>query len=83
MATSNHNKTEKRPEKIISWRRHDLRLDAAVRKQKSTCRHVDEDGDAEVVAHIFNGAAIEKTISPFPFTIAGEEEEIKLQYQKI
>ena len=83
MARSNHNKTEKRPEKIIPWRLHHLRLDAAVRKQKSPCRHVNEDADAEVVALIFNGAAMEKTIPPFPFTIVGEEEkEIKLQYQK-
>ena len=83
MARSNHNKTEKRPEKIIPWRRHHLRLDAAVRKQKSLCRHVDENADAEVVALIFNGAVMEKTIPPF--TVAGEEEkeEIKLQWQEI
>jgi hypothetical protein len=76
---------EKRPKKIISWRRHHLRLNAAVRKQKSPCRHVEEDADVEVVALIFNGATMEKTIPPFPFTVAGEEEkeEIKLQYQKI
>ena len=30
-----------------------------------------------------NGAAMEKTIPPFPFTVAGEEKEIKLQYQEI
>jgi len=66
VARLNHNKTEKRPEKNILWRRHHLRLDAAVRKQKSPCRHVDEDADAEVVALIFNRAAIEKTIPPFP-----------------
>ena len=85
MARSNHNKTKKRPEKIIPWRQHHLRLDAAVRKQRSPCRHVDEDSDAEVVALVFNEAAMEKTIPPFSFTIAGEEEkeEIKLQYQEI
>jgi hypothetical protein len=70
---------EKRPEKIIPWRRHHLRLDATVRKQKSPCRHVDEDVDADVVALIFNGAAMEKTIPPFSFTVDRDEEEIKLQ----
>jgi hypothetical protein len=85
VARSNHSKTEKRPEKIIPWRRHHLRLDAAVRKQKSPCGHVDEDADANVVALIFNGAAMERTILPFPFTVARDEEkeEIKLQYQII
>jgi hypothetical protein len=85
VAKSNHNKTEKRPEKIIPWRRHHLRLDATVRKQKSSCRHVDEDADTDVVALIFNGAAMEKTIPPFFFTVDGDEEkeEIKLQYQVI
>jgi hypothetical protein len=85
MAKSNHNKTKKRPEKIIPWRRHHLRLDATVRKQKSPCRHVDEDVDADVVALIFNGAAMEKTIPPFSFTVDRDEEkeEIKLQYQVI
>jgi hypothetical protein len=82
VARSNHNKTDKRLEKIIPWWQHHLRLDAAVRKQKSPCRHVEEDADAEVVALIFNGAAMEKTISPLSFTITGEEKEkIKLQYQ--
>jgi hypothetical protein len=82
VARSKNNKIEKRPEKIIPWRRHHLRLDAAVRKQKSSCRHIEEDVDAEVVALIFNVATMKKTIPPFPFTVAGEEEkeEIKLQY---
>jgi hypothetical protein len=80
VARSNHNKTEKKPKKIIPWRQHHLRLDATVRKQKSPCRHVDEDDDTEVIALIFNGATMEKMIPPFPFTVAGEEEkeEIKL-----
>ena len=78
MARSNHNKIEKRLKKIIPWRRHHLRLDVAVRKQKSSCRHIDEDADAEVVL-IFNGAALEKPIPPLSFTVAGEEKEkIKL-----
>jgi hypothetical protein len=85
VARSNHSKTEKRPEKIIPWWRHHLRLDAVVWKQKSLRRHVNEDADANVVALIFNGAAMEKTISLFPFTVARDEEkkEIKLQYQVI
>jgi hypothetical protein len=84
VARSNHNKTEKKLEKIILWRRHHLRLDAAVRKQKSSCRHVKEDADAKVIILIFNGAVMEKTIPLFPFIVAEEEEkEIKLQYQKI
>jgi hypothetical protein len=75
---------EKRPEKIIPWRRHHVRLDAAVRKQNSSCRHVEEDVDAKIVVLIFNGTVMEKTIPLFPFTVAGEEEEeIKLQYQEI
>jgi hypothetical protein len=80
VAKSNHNKTEKRPEKIIPWRRHHLRLDATVQKQKSPCRHVDENADADVVALIFNGAAMEKTIARFSFTVDRdkEKEEIKL-----
>jgi hypothetical protein len=85
VAKSNHNKTEKRPEKIIPRRRHHLCLDATVRKQKSPCRHVDEDADVDVVALIFNGAAMEKAIPPFSFTVDRDEEkkEIKLQYQVI
>jgi len=79
MARSNHNKTKKRLEKIILWRRHHLRLDVAVWKQKSPYHHVDEDTDAEVVVLIFNGAAIEKPIPPLSFTVAGEKKEkIKL-----
>jgi hypothetical protein len=50
--------------------------------QESSCRHVDEDANSDVITFIFNGAAMEKTISPFPFTVAGEK-EIKLQYQEI
>jgi len=83
VARSNHNKTEKRLEKIILWLQHHLRLDAAVWKQKSPCHHVDEDVDAEVVVLIFNRAAMEKPIPPLSFTVAGEKEKIKLQYQKI
>jgi hypothetical protein len=70
-------------EKIIPWLRHHLRLDATVRKQKSPCHHVEEDADAKVVTLIFNRVVMEKTIPPFPFIVAGEEEEIKLQYQEI
>jgi len=45
---------------------------------------MDEDADAEVVVLIFNGAAMEKPITPLSFTVVGEEKEkIKLQYQKI
>ena len=68
---------EKRLEKIISWRRHYLRLDAAVRKQKSPCCHIDEDVDAEVVVLIFNEAAMEKLIPPLSTVVVGEE-KIKL-----
>jgi hypothetical protein len=45
---------------------------------------MDEDADAEVVVLIFNGAVMEKPITPLSFTVVGEEKEkIKLQYQKI
>jgi len=46
----------------------------------SPCREV---VDAVVVTLIFNIAAMEKTIPPFSFAVAGEEEEINPQYQKI
>ena len=72
MARSNHNKTEKRPEKIIPWRRHHLRLGVAVRKEKSPCRHADEVADADV-ALIFNKAVMEKTNPPFLLAVVGEE----------
>jgi len=50
--------------------------------KRSSCRHVDEDADVEVVVLI--GAATEKPIPPLSFTVAKEEnEKIKLQYQKI
>jgi hypothetical protein len=53
MVRSNHNKTEKRPEKIILWRRHHFRLDVAIWKGKSPCHQADEVADA-IVALIFN-----------------------------
>ena len=81
MARSNYNKTEKRPEKIILWRRHHLRLDVAVRKEKSPCRHANEVADAVVVVLIFNRATIEKMIPPCPLAVA-REEEINPQYQE-
>jgi len=61
---------EKRSEKIIPWRRHHLRLDVAVRKEKSPCRRADEVVDAVVVALIFKSAAMEKTIPPYPAPLA-------------
>ena len=66
---------EKRPEKIIPWRRHNLRLDVAVRKEKSPCRHAEKVVDGVVVALIFNRAAMEKTDPPYHLVVAGEEEE--------
>ena len=83
MAKSNHDKTEKRPKKIILWRRHHLYLDVAVRKERSPCRQDGEVADAVVVALISSRAVMEKTISPFPFTVTGEEEEMNHQYQQI
>jgi len=47
----------------------------------SSCRHVDEDANTEIVILIFNGVVIEKLklIPPLSFTVAGEEKEkIKL-----
>ena len=75
---------EKRTKKIIPWRRHHLRLDVAVRKDNSPCRHADEVADAIVVALIFNRLAMEKTVPPYPLAVAGkEEEEINLPNQEI
>jgi len=82
MARSNYNKAEKRPEKIILWRRHHLRLDVTIRKEKSTCRHAEEVVDTVAVALIFNRAAIEKTNPPYLLAVAEEEKEINHQYQK-
>ena len=80
MARSNHNKTKKRPEKIILWRRHHLRLDVTVRKEKSPCHHAEKVVDTVVVALIFNRAVVEKTNPPCLLAVA--EEEINPQYQE-
>jgi hypothetical protein len=69
VARSNHNKTEKRPVKIILWWRHHLRFDVAVRKEKSLCRRADEVVDAVVVVLIFKSAAMEKTIPSYPASL--------------
>jgi hypothetical protein len=53
MTRSNHNKTEKRPKKIIPWQQHYLRFDVTAQKEKSSCRHAGEVADAVVVALIF------------------------------
>ena len=79
MARSNYNKMEKRLEKNIPWRRHHLRLDVVVQKEKSLCHHADEVANDIVVALIFNRAAMEKTILSWPRTVVGEE-EINPQY---
>jgi hypothetical protein len=72
-------KQRKRPEKIIPWRRYHLRLDVAVRKERSPGEVV----DAIVVALFFNIATTEKTIPPCPLAVTGEEEdEINHQYQE-
>ena len=76
MTRSNHDKTEKRPEKIIPWRRHHLRLDVA-----ESSYHTGEDADAVDVALIFNRAVMKKTILSCPLAVA-EEEEINPQNQK-
>ena len=73
---------EKRPEKIILWHWRHLRLDIAVRKEKSRCRHTGDDADAVVIALIFNRATMEKTIPPRSLAIAGEEGEINFQKQE-
>jgi hypothetical protein len=73
---------EKRPEKIIPWQRHHLRIDVAVRKPKSLCRQGEEVVDT-IVALIFHRAAMEKTNPPCPIAVAGEEEkEISPQYKE-
>ena len=48
-------------------------------EKKSLCHQIDEDADAVVVACIFNGAAMKKTVSPYHLIVAGEEEKINLQ----
>jgi hypothetical protein len=70
MVRFNHNKTKKRPEKIIPWRRYHLRLDVTVRKAKSPCRQADEVADA-VVALVFNRDAMEKMNPSCPLTVDG------------
>jgi hypothetical protein len=82
LVRSNHNKTEKRPEKIIPWRRYHLRHDVAVRKAKSPCLQAKEVANT-IVALIFHRAAMEKTNSPCPLAVAVEEdEEINPQNQE-
>jgi hypothetical protein len=66
----NHDKMEKWPEKIIPQRRHHLCLDVAVRKPKSPCRSSKKVVDVDA-ATTFIGAAMEKTNSPYLFTVAG------------
>ena len=75
MARPNHNKMEKRPEKIILWRRHHLRLDVTVRKEKSPCHHAEEVVDAIVAVLIFIGDAMEKLNPPYLLPVARKEEE--------
>jgi hypothetical protein len=75
---------EKRPKKIIPWRRHHLHLDVIVQKERSPCRQASEVADVIVVVLIFCRAAMKKTIPLFAFTVAGEEKEkINLKYQQI
>ena len=74
-------KMKKRSEKIIPRRRYHLRLDVAVRKEKSPYRRADEVVEVVVVALIFKSVDMEKTILPYPCAVAGEE-EINLQYQQ-
>jgi len=81
VARTNHDKTEKRLDKIILWCRHHLRLDVATRKERSLCRHAGEVVDAIVVALIFNRAAMEKMVPPYHLVIVGEEEKINPQNQ--
>jgi hypothetical protein len=70
VARSNHNKTEKRLEKIILWWRHHLRLDVAIWKEKFPYHHADEAADAVVVTLIFNRAVMKKMIPSCSLTIA-------------
>jgi len=72
---SNHNKTEKWPEKIIPRRRHHLCLNDTIRKPNSSCRRPKKVADAIDAATSFIGAAMEKSKPPYLFTVAGEEEE--------
>jgi hypothetical protein len=84
VARSNHNKTKKKPKKIIPWRRHHLHLDVVVQKERSPCRQADEVADVIVAVLIFCRAAMKKTIPLFTFTVAEEEKEkINPQYQQI
>jgi len=83
VARSNHDKTKKRLERIIPWRPYHLCLDVTVQKERSPCHYAGKVADDIVVVLIFNIVAIEKTIPPFLFVIAEEEEEINPQYQEI
>jgi hypothetical protein len=67
VARCNHDKTKKRLEQIIPWRRYHLHLDVVVWKEMSLCRHAGKVAETVVVALIFNIVAMEKTIPPFPF----------------
>jgi hypothetical protein len=68
----------KRPEKIIPWQQHHLRLGVTVPKPNSLCRHADE---AVVVALMFITVAMEKPNLLYLPVVAEEEEKTNLQYQ--
>jgi len=80
---SNHDKTEKWPEKIIPRRRHHSCLNDAIRKPNSPCRCPKKVADTLDAATSFIGAAMERPKPPILFTVAGEEnEEINLPYHE-
>ena len=75
MVGSNHDKTEKWPEKIILRRRHHPRLNDAIRKPNSPCRRSKQVADTIDAATFFIGAAMERLKPSYFSTVAGEEEE--------
>ena len=75
MIRSNHNKTAKRPNKIIPRRQHHFCLDVTVRKPNSPYRHAEKVVDAIVAALIFIRDAMEKLNPPYLLVVTRKEEE--------
>jgi hypothetical protein len=80
---SNHNKTEKRPEKFtLQWQHHPL-LVVIVQKTNSPYRHVKEVANIVTTVIIFIEAAMERPNLPLLLTVVRDEEgEPNPQYQK-
>jgi len=72
---SNHDKTEKWPEKIIPRRWNHPHLNDAIRKPNIPCGRPKKVANAVDAATSFIRAAMERPNPPYLFTVAEEEKE--------